>query len=66
MSKTGFKVKDVYANTAFGSTGISLGDQSIWKTNNGYYVWDGSLNDYIDVTSVVSKWEKKQNYSVKW
>lgn len=54
LSKSGYKVSDIFANSAYGSTGISLANQSIWKANGKYYVWDGSIDDYIDVTSKVS------------
>ncbi len=48
------KVSDIFANSAYGSTGISLANQSIWKAGNKYYVWDGSIDDYVDVTSKVA------------
>ena len=54
LSKSGYKVSDIFNNSAYGSTGISLANQSIWKANGKYYVWDGSIDDYIDVTSKVS------------
>lgn len=65
LSKSGLKVKDVFANTAYGSTGASLANQSIWKTNGKYYVWDGSLNSYIDVTSKV-KSSQKNKVTYNW
>lgn len=54
LSKSGYKVSDIFANSAYGSTGVSLANQSIWTANGKYYVWDGSIDDYIDVTSKVS------------
>lgn len=65
LSKSGYKVKDVFANTAYGSTGISLANQSIWKTNGKYYIWDGSRNGYIDVTSKV-KSSIKNKVTYQW
>ena len=54
LSKSGYKVGDIFGQ-AVGSTGADLSNQSIWQTNGKYYVWDGSINDYIDVTSDVKK-----------
>ena len=54
LSNSKLKVKDVFGtNSAFGASGASLDNQSIWKTGNNYYVWDGSINDYIDVSTQV-------------
>lgn len=65
LSNSGFKVSDVFNNSAYGSTGISLSGQSIWTTNGKYYVWDGSINDYIDVTDKVS-YSLKHSGPTKW
>lgn len=54
LSSSGYKVSDIFGNGAYGSTGVNLGGQTIWKAGNKYYVWDGSIDDYIDVTSKVS------------
>lgn len=54
LSNSGYKVGDIFGQ-AVGSTGADLSNQSIWQTNGKYYVWDGSINDYIDVTSDVKK-----------
>lgn len=64
LSNSGMKVKDIYTG-AVGSSGISLMTQSVWQTNGRYYVWDGSINDYIDVTNDV-KTSKKDNINVFW
>lgn len=53
LKTSGYKVKDMFTE-AVGSTGISLANQRIWQTSNGnYYIWDGTINDYIDVTNNV-------------
>lgn len=65
LSKSGYTVSDIFANTAYGSTGISLANQTIWKANGKYYVWDGSIDDYINVTDQVNKSVNKK-MSVKW
>lgn len=57
LSKSGYKVGDVWVG-AYGSTGADISSQTIWKAGNKYYVWDGSLNDYIDVSSFMSSWQK--------
>ena len=65
LSKSGLTVKNVF-NNAYGSSGIDLSNQNIWKTSNGkYYVWDGSRNDYIDVTSQVNT-SLKTNTTSRW
>lgn len=47
-------VGDIYVG-ATGTTGAKLDKQKIWQTSKGeYYIWDGSINDYINVTDVVS------------
>ena len=53
LSNAKLKVKDVFID-AVGSGGADLSNQSIWTTGNKYYVWDGSINDYIDVTNRVN------------
>lgn len=65
LSKSGMTVKNIFTN-ARGKTGASLANQNIWQTKDGkYYVWDGSRNDYIDVTSQV-KTSKKTKTSLRW
>ena len=66
LSKSGYTAGQIFDNSAYGSTGISLNNQSVWKTSdNKYYVWDGSINDYIDVTSKVNFRENYQG-PMKW
>jgi len=66
LSKSGYTAGQIFDNSAYGSTGISLNNQSVWKTSNGkYYVWDGSINDYIDVTSKV-KYKMTKQGPMKW
>ena len=64
LSKSGYKVKDVFYN-AIGSTGADMSNQSIWQANGKFYVWDGSQNDYIDVTSEVGQ-SINNNVSLRW
>lgn len=54
LSKTGKTVSEmlnVIGNT--GSTGINIDNQNVWTTNGKYYVWDGSLNKYVDITEQI-------------
>ena len=66
LSNANLKIGEVYGpNQAYGSTGASLSNQSIWTTGNKYYVWDGSVNDYIDITSDVNSY-KKNGVCPRW
>ena len=68
LTKSDYKVKDIFNDTAYGSTGVALDNQKVWSTNGRYYVWDGSINDYIDVTTAVKNvtGNKKNNTYVIW
>lgn len=46
----GLKVSDIFYD-AHGSSGADLSNQKIYQAGSSYYVWDGSVNSYIDVTS---------------
>lgn len=54
LSNSKLKMKDVYSS-AQGSTGVDLSNQTIWTTGDKYYYWDGSLNNYIDITRDIPK-----------
>lgn len=64
LSNAKLKVRDVFIE-AYGSSGADLSNQSIWTTGNKYYVWDGSINDYIDVTNRVNIL-KKSGLKGRW
>ena len=52
LSKSGMTVSEFFDSTGnVGSTGVNIDKQSVWSANGKYYVWDGSQNKYIDVTS---------------
>ena len=57
LTASGYKVKDAWVG-AYNQGGEDISSQTIWKSGSKYYVWDGSLNDYIDVTSFINSWEK--------
>lgn len=64
LSNSSLKVKDVFIE-ATGGSGADLSNQSIWTTGDKYYVWDGSINDYIDVTNRV-KTLKESGLKGRW
>lgn len=65
LQASGMQVKNVF-NDAYGSKGANLANQKIWKTSDGrYYVWDGSINDYINVTNEVNS-SLKTNTTTQW
>jgi len=52
LSSTGKKVGQVFGSGYYhGSTGANVDNQTLWTTNGRYYIWDGSQNRYVDVTS---------------
>lgn len=65
LASSGYKVSDVFGNSAVSSKGTNLGNQQIWKANGKYYVWDGPIKDYVDVTKQVKNSIKK-NINYKW
>lgn len=50
VSKTGMKVNDVFVRTT-----DKLAKQNIWKAGDSYFVWDGSIKDYVNVTNQVNE-----------
>lgn len=52
LSSSGMKVSYIFSG-AKGSTGIDMSGQTIWEAGGNYYIWDGSINDYIKVTNEV-------------
>ena len=61
LSKTGKTVSEMLGTTGnTGSTGISVDNQNVWTVNDRYYVWDGSQNSYVDITSEI-KWSEVAN-----
>ena len=58
LSSSGMKVSSVFGKGNTGRTGANIDGQTIWKTsNNKYYIWDGSQNSYVDVTSDVKSYK---------
>ena len=53
LHATQMKVGD-FTEGAKGSTGADLSGQKLWSTGDKWYVWDGSQNQYIDVTQTVA------------
>ena len=53
-----YKVGDVFMND-----GSSFSKQNIWKAGGHYFVWDGKIKDYVDVTDKVkTSTTKKVNF----
>ena len=46
-----------------GSTGINIDKQNVWTVNGKYYVWDGSQDKYVDITSEIPKKNEKKEYT---
>ena len=65
LSKSGKKVQDIYGNSAVSVGGASLSKQNIWTANGKYYVWDGAINDYIDITDDYKTADGKY-INIKW
>lgn len=54
LEKSGKTVAEMFGSgQMYGSTGVNLDSQNVWKAGNKYLVWDGSQNKYIDVSSVI-------------
>ncbi len=54
LSKSGKTVSEMLGTTGnTGSTGINIDKQNVWTTGGKYYVWDGSQDKYIDITSEI-------------
>lgn len=54
LTKSGKTVSQLLGTTGnTGSTGVNIDKQNVWKSGNRYYVWDGSQNQYIDITNEI-------------
>lgn len=62
LSKSGKTVSEMLGTTGnTGSTGINIDEQNVWKLKDKYYVWDGSMDQYVDITEVVSSINNKED-----
>ena len=65
LKNSGLKVGQIFGK-AFGAKGADLSGQKIWQTDDErYFVWDGSINDYVDVTEQV-RFSKTSQGPVQW
>jgi hypothetical protein len=64
LEKSKYTVGQLFYN-AVNNLGNDMSKQSIWQCKGKYYVWNGSINDYIDVTDDV-KFCLKNNVSKQW
>ena len=54
LKKSGSTVSQLLGTTGnTGASGINIDGQNVWTANNRYYVWDGSQNKYVDITSQI-------------
>lgn len=55
LSSSSYKVADLFGKGGMvGSTGVYMDNQKIWTDSHGkYYVWDGSLDKYVDITNKI-------------
>ncbi len=54
LKSSGKTVGQLFKNQK-GSTGIDMTGQKIWTVSGRYYMWDGSIDSYIDITSEYKK-----------
>lgn len=58
LSSSGKTVGQLYPNQT-GTTGVDMTGQKIWTVSGRYYMWDGSIDSYIDITADYKKKFKK-------
>ena len=58
LTPSGKTVGQLFPNQV-GSTGVDMTGQRIWTVSGRYYMWDGSIDSYIDITSEYKKKFKK-------
>lgn len=65
LSKSKYKVWNVFNEGTSDKNASSFGKQNIWQAGGKYYVWDGSIKDYVDVTSKVNN-SVKNRINYEW
>lgn len=65
LKKSDLKVFNVFTEGTNKGNATKFGKQSIWQANGKYYVWDGGIKDYVDVTSQV-KQSQKHKVNFDW
>ena len=66
LSKSGKTVSEILGSKGnTGASGANIDNQNVWVTNGKYYVWDGSQNKYIDITSEIPSKSKTQYVTKK-
>lgn len=60
LKESGLKVYNVFNEGTSKKTATSFGKQNIWQAGGRYFVWDGSIKDYVDVTSKVKTSQSKR------
>lgn len=65
ISASGLKVYNVFNEGTSSKNATTFGKQNIWSAGGKYYVWDGSIKDYVDVTAKV-KTSQKNRVNFEW
>jgi hypothetical protein len=60
VKESGLKVYNVFNEGTSSKTATAFGKQNIWTAGGRYFVWDGSIKDYVDVTSKVKTSQSKR------
>lgn len=63
LEASGLKVYNVFNEGTSSKNASTFGKQNIWTAGGKYYIWDGNIKDYVDVTSKVkTSQEKRVNF----
>lgn len=54
LKKSGKTAKEVMGAGAKNSSGVNIENQNVWTANGKYYVWNGTKNEYDDITDYIS------------
>lgn len=46
LKSSGKKAGQMFGKDAINSSGVNIANQTVWKLNNKYYIWNGSKNEY--------------------
>lgn len=65
LKASGYKVWNVFNEGTSNKNATKFGKQNIWEAGGRYYVWDGSIKDYVDVTSKVNN-SVKNRVNYEW
>lgn len=46
LKSSGKTAGQMFGKNAINSSGVNIANQTVWKLNNKYYIWNGSKNEY--------------------